>query len=148
MTQDIADQVSPATETARKHISLCKEKALAQVGGIDWGFLQDIGEDKSAQIGVVADEIWNTMLTDEGLHSFSMKGAEFYEKAQKDLSGHNDRAICWIVEHPKEAAALAVCVLAAPTIMAGTPSALGLAGFTTEGVALGISVIALACTPY
>jgi hypothetical protein len=49
--------------------------------------------------------------------------------------------VIWIKMHPREAAALIACILAAPTTIAMTPAVLGLAGFTSGGISAGTFTI-------
>ncbi|KAF2130989.1 hypothetical protein P153DRAFT_365611 [Dothidotthia symphoricarpi CBS 119687] len=152
LSKEAAAHAGPAAEEALKHakaftqdtaapaykrLETAAKDASRHVGDFDWTSLTRFGEDTGKLVGATADEVWTSLLSGQMLDAVSQKGGSMFENVREHVPGLGDRVVAWIVQHPKEAAALVACILAAPAAMAVTPAALGLAGFTAGGTVAG-----------
>jgi hypothetical protein len=122
---------APFAQEAGQHADALAHK----VGESDWKFIEEFGEDMAKRIGNTADDFWKTIsqitspkiqFTNDGI---SVDGLpEMFEKLKQ-----------WILPHPTEFVTLWACIAAGPIAIAITPEVLGLAGFTSLGVAAGTS---------
>lgn len=142
IANDVSKHVAPIAAD-QKHINYATQDVAAQLEKVDWSFIQNFGEHVGKQIGSTADQVWTAMITGDVLKTISHESNAFIQNAQEHLPGMGDRTVRWFTQHPKQAVELVACIIAAPTIMAVTPAALGLVGFGMGGVTAGMMLILL-----
>jgi hypothetical protein len=114
------------------------QHGAAQVKEWDWSSMENFGQDVGKHVGATPEDVWAALMSGDLVRQVQQQSATFMDAAQEYLPSNTDRVLLWIKMHPTEAAALIACILAAPTAIAMTPAALGLAGFTSGGVVAGM----------
>lgn len=141
---NVPNRAVPAADEAKKYIRVSSEVSTS-IQNTDWSSIQDFGIDVGKQVGATADNIWDLMVTGDLLGRLSNEGTMLIQSAQQHLPGAGDRARCWILQHPKEAAALLACIFVPSITLSYTAAVLGLLGFNSEGVAAGMNISLISC---
>jgi hypothetical protein len=106
--------------------------------------LDGLGQQAGKHIGGAAAQTWKHMDAlgkATGAHAGqTWKHLDtFGQKAGQNIGNAAVNTKDWVVTHPGESASIVGCVVAAPLAIAAAPLALGAAGFSSAGIAAGIS---------